>query len=62
MNVVICPWCSEMVEIPVNASIAGSRCRCSKCWSLFYVSCEHPLRVQREAPKAVRVSAEEESS
>jgi len=59
MSEVICPWCREMVEIPANAVITGNRCRCPKCWAFFYVACEHPVRVQQEAPDAVKTGTED---
>ena len=61
MSEVICPWCREIVEIQANAVILGNRCRCPKCWSFFYIACEHPLRVQQETPTPVGASSEGES-
>lgn len=59
MSEVICPWCREWIEIPAAVVIAGNRCRCPKCWSVFYIVSEHPLHVQQESPAPLRATAGE---
>ncbi len=56
----MCPVCGKWTEIHEYQVIAGSQCKCPRCWALLRVESVRPFRIQVEGAikkPAVRIGS-----